>query len=207
MRKGRYVINDTFQDIDCLTGLSWSIDTKNTVNIRWSWPRNGGIKLAAVFYAEAARDSLEQLLNGQEPTIITKDMDKNYTRPLGATRRLYRVFPAYFGEGSDIIILNQEQGTSTDVINRIVTINCRLEHKPLPLSEYRRTNITLGFSEALPNGCELAYLKYRDDAYICKYPLGHRDGTYACYLKKNEQIQIIVPEEYRNVIFLKMQRS
>ena len=207
MRKGRFVIRDIFEDIDCLTGLNWYIDIKNTVSIRWSWPRNGAIKLAAVFYADSADDSLEKLLDDQEPIIITKDMDKNFTRPLGAARRIYRVFPAYFGEGTDIIILNQKQGTATGSIIKVVTVNCKIEYKPLPLSEYRRTNITFSSSDTLPYGCELLYSKYRDGACICEYPLGSRDGTYTCYLKRNEEILLHAPDEYSAGIHFKIEKS
>ena len=207
MRKGRFVINETVADIDCLTGLNWSVDIKNIVSIRWSWPRNGGITLAAVFFAERPNDSLEHLLDENEPVIITKDMDKNYTRPLGAAWRAYRVFPAYFGEGSDIVILKQEIGTATDVIIKAVSVKYKIEYKPLPLSEYRRVNIFFTCSDTLPKGCALAYAKYRDGARICEYSLGRSDGAYICYLKKNEDIKFYAPEEYRANVLLFQEKS
>ena len=206
MRRGRFVINDKVEDIDRLTGLNWSIDTRNTVSIRWSWPRNGVIKLAAVFYADNPDDPLEKPLDEQDPVMITKDMDKNYTRPLGATRRVYRVFPACFGEGTDVVILKQETGTATDAILKVVIVNYKLEYKPLPLSEYRRANITFSCSDALPGGCALAYSKYRDGARICEYPLGRADGVYSCYLRKNEAIKLYAPEEFSANVFLFQER-
>ncbi|MCL2698867.1 MAG: hypothetical protein FWE68_00990 [Defluviitaleaceae bacterium] len=207
MRKGRYVINDEVADIDRITGLNWSIDGKNTVSVRWGWPRNGGVKLAAVFYADSADEPLEKLLEDQQPVIITKDMDKSYARPLDAARRVYRVFPAYFGEGKDIVILEQKDGTATDPIIKVVTVGYRLEYKPLTLSEYCRVHITLSCSDLLPDGCAPAYSKYRDGARICEYPLPGASGAYVCYLKKNEEIKIYVPEEYSDNIILVQEKS
>jgi hypothetical protein len=204
MRKGRYVINDEVAAIDRITELDWSIDAKSMVSIRWAWPRNGGIKLAAVFCTDNADLPLEKLLDSQEPAIITKDMDKSYTRPLDAALRVYRVFPACFGEGTDIMILEQKDGTATDPIMRVVNVNYRLEYKPIPLSEYRRANIAFTCSDALPDGCALAYSKYRDGARICEYPLGRADGQFMCYLKKNETIKLYAPEGYGESVILSM---
>ncbi len=208
MRKGRYVTKNEFDEIDEITGLTWDIDLKNNVSIKWDWPRNGAIKLGLVFFAEKPDDSLEDILKTQpEPYVVTKDMGKFYLKPLDAEKRYFKVYPGYFGGGSDIIVLNQIRENSTDLISKMITVSYKIEYKQVPLSDFQKVTMTIKSTERLQSDTAIAYAKFKNLTHICSYPLSaERNFSYAFYIKKNESIRLYASDEFsKNICMKEMQ--
>jgi len=194
---GRFTVQDEPDKSDEIQGLQAQTDSKGMVDVGWVWP--SAIRIAVVFELDAEQPEtpdVKDLLSEQARySFVTKETDQRYSGTLSADRKRYAVFPAKFGEGDRIIVLNQRKNNVTPHLYKEVHVRCNIRVKPLFASPYKRVLMEIISPEPICFEKMVFLSKLQNGKRICRYPAEKERSSF--YIKKEEEIRLEVADEWK----------